>query len=212
LATFWSGYGIAISGTYAYIADGDNGLSIVNVSDPAHPALAGSCDTPGTAQDVAVSGSFAYMADGDGGLRVINVADSAHPALVSSYVVSNTAYSVVVSGTYAYMAYGYSGLHIVNVSDPAHPAPVGSVPDPQYGYATDVALDGSRAYVTDYFGLLIAETANHAQPTWISADYLPGDAEGVAFSSPYVYVADGDGGLFIMRQRHKVYLPLVVRY
>ena len=72
--------GVAVSGGYAYVADGDAGLWIVDVSDPGTPAVTGGCDTPGHAYALAVAGSYAYVADGfDGGLRVVDVSDPGAP-------------------------------------------------------------------------------------------------------------------------------------
>jgi len=51
--------GVVVTGTYAYVAAGDSGLRIINVSDPAAPANAGSYDTPGFAEGVAVAGNHA---------------------------------------------------------------------------------------------------------------------------------------------------------
>ena len=42
-------YGVAISGTCAYVADGDSGLQVIDISTPSSPHLIGSCDTPGYA-------------------------------------------------------------------------------------------------------------------------------------------------------------------
>ena len=39
--------GVAVAGSYAYVADWERGLRIIDVSDPAHPSEAGSYDTPG---------------------------------------------------------------------------------------------------------------------------------------------------------------------
>ena len=44
-------FAVAISGNYAYVADGDNGLVIINITDPANPTLAGSYAT-GTAYEM----------------------------------------------------------------------------------------------------------------------------------------------------------------
>jgi len=55
--------GVAVSGDYAYVADGYNGLVIVDVTDKSAPAFAGSYDTAGSALSVAVSGNYAYVAD-----------------------------------------------------------------------------------------------------------------------------------------------------
>ena len=41
-------YSVAVSGGYAYVADGYSGLRVVDVSDPANPVETGFYDTPDT--------------------------------------------------------------------------------------------------------------------------------------------------------------------
>ncbi|MDO9027212.1 MAG: hypothetical protein Q7U87_04955, partial [bacterium] len=60
-------WAVAVSGNYAYVADGDSGLRIINISNPASPTETSCYDTPGCAYAVAVSGNYAYVADGDSG-------------------------------------------------------------------------------------------------------------------------------------------------
>ncbi|MEO0005542.1 MAG: hypothetical protein ABIK49_06040, partial [candidate division WOR-3 bacterium] len=65
-------WGVAASGNYAYVADGEaGGLRVILVSDPTHPVQVGYYNTPGRALDLTASGDYAYVADGDSGLRVI---------------------------------------------------------------------------------------------------------------------------------------------
>ncbi|MEW6041214.1 MAG: hypothetical protein AB1633_06800, partial [Elusimicrobiota bacterium] len=60
----WTGYydtpgfacGVAISGNYAYVADWDSGLQVIDIANPASPQLVGSYDTPDWANSVAISG------------------------------------------------------------------------------------------------------------------------------------------------------------
>ena len=68
-----SGYAqsVAVSGGYAYVADWEDGLVVVDVSEPANPARAGGYDTSGSARGVAVAGDYAYVADGNSGLVVL---------------------------------------------------------------------------------------------------------------------------------------------
>ena len=40
-------WGVAVSGSYAYVADEDSGLRVISVSDPAHPTEVGHCGTLG---------------------------------------------------------------------------------------------------------------------------------------------------------------------
>jgi hypothetical protein len=55
--------GVHISGNYAYMANDEWGLSVVDVSNPANPFLTGYCNTGGYSYAVDVSGDYAYMAN-----------------------------------------------------------------------------------------------------------------------------------------------------
>lgn len=65
--------GVAISGSYAFVADAGKGLQVVDIANPCNPFEVGNCDTPGAAAGIYVSGSYAYVADGDAGLRIIKI-------------------------------------------------------------------------------------------------------------------------------------------
>ena len=77
---------VAVSGNYAYVADGTAGLQVIDVSNPANPKRTGAYDTGGYALGVAVSGNFAYVADGDAGLQVIDISNPANPQRVGGFV------------------------------------------------------------------------------------------------------------------------------
>ncbi len=62
-----------VSEGYAYVAAWENGLQVIDITNPQSPAIAGSVDTPGKATDVYVSGSYAYVADNESGLQVIDI-------------------------------------------------------------------------------------------------------------------------------------------
>ena len=51
----------AISGTNVYVADGREGLQIVDFSDRSAPKIAGKYETAGTARDVAVAGDLIFV-------------------------------------------------------------------------------------------------------------------------------------------------------
>jgi hypothetical protein len=117
---------VAVDGTLAYIADGDSGVRIIDVSDPASPAETGSHDTPGSAYGVAVVGSLVYVADDGSGLRIIDVSDPTSPVEIGFCDTPGTAYDVTVVGHHAYVADGWSAsLRIIDVSNPVSPVEVG---------------------------------------------------------------------------------------
>lgn len=98
--------GVAVSGSYAYVADGGGGLRIIDVSTPSSPFEVGFFDTGGEAMSVAVSGSYAYVADFNDGLRIIDVSTPSSPQEVGFFDTGSYALGVAISGSYAYVADG----------------------------------------------------------------------------------------------------------
>jgi hypothetical protein len=105
--------GLCVSRTYAYIAAGRQGLVIVDVQDPTHPAVLDydHADAPlEDAYDVAVATTnasfFAYVADGKSGLRVLRLIEAQEtpghfgfsptptPKLIATYPTSGIAVAV----------------------------------------------------------------------------------------------------------------------
>jgi hypothetical protein len=187
--------GISVSGDFAYVADSDAGLAIINIADPSAPFRVGGVETSGRATGVAVSGSFAYVADRGAGLAIINIADPSAPYRVGGVDTSGGAYGVAVSGDYAYVADTNAGLAIINIADPSAPYRVGGVDTS--GYAFGVALSGDYAYIANYTSLAIINIADPSAPYLVSGvDTIL--AYGVAVSGNYAYVADVGPGLAII--------------
>jgi hypothetical protein len=203
---------VAVSGTYAYVADGQSGLRTINLADPAHPTEVGHYLTPGAASGIAVAGNYAYISEwpiehdgqwaGGGGLRIVNIANPATPVEVGFYdTPGDGAGRVTVVRNYAYVADGSKGgLRIIDVSDPAHPVEAGFYDTP--GSALDVAVGSSGyVYVADSDSLLVLNVADLKQPI-VSGSYpMPrgsGQALYVTLSDNFAYVASGNGGLRII--------------
>ncbi|NGX43067.1 MAG: hypothetical protein K940chlam7_01358, partial [Chlamydiae bacterium] len=192
-----SANGVAVSGNYAYVADQNWGLQIIDVSNVTNPTLAGSYDTPGIAFGVALSGNYAYVTDLYSGLQIIDVSNVTNPTLAGFYNTSGTAHGVAVSGNYAYVADELEGLQIIDVSNVVNPTRAGFYATP--GWAFGVALSGNYAYVADELeGLQIIDVSNVANPTLAGSYDTPGLARGVVVSGSYAYVADQDWGLQII--------------
>jgi len=135
----------------------EDGLFIIDVSNPVNPVLMGSFDTPGQAIDIAVSGNYAYVADAGSGLHIINVSNPANPTLVGTYNTPGQAYGVFLSGNFAYVADGYNigSLHVIDVSHPDYPVLVMTYDTP--GSTRDIYVAGDLLYVADRFSVLILD-------------------------------------------------------
>lgn len=88
----------------AYIAAGDEGLILVDISDLTQPRLVGSYQTAGPVQAVAVYGNRALIAAGTAGLRMVDISNPALPVETVSYAFPQPVTSVDGDNRYAYVA------------------------------------------------------------------------------------------------------------
>ena len=116
--------GVAMSGSYAYVADYYGGLQIVDIATPTVPVKAANAATSGDARGVAVSGSYAYLAASRGGLQVADVRNLADSVITGRVDSPNDALGVAPFGSYAYVADARS-LQAVDVTTPTAPAIAG---------------------------------------------------------------------------------------
>jgi hypothetical protein len=177
------------------VTDNIRRLNVINITDPAAPALAAFLSFPGSAFGVAVSGNFAYLADGNSGLKVINITNPAAPVLTGEFL-GCYGRGVAISGNYAYVAAGTSGLRVINIANPATPALVGSATLP--GHAYGIAVSGNYAYVADGdSGLYVICITNPAAPVTLGSHPLR-LAWGMSVTGDYAYVADFNDGLRVI--------------
>ncbi len=120
---YWA-EGVAVSGSYAYVADASTGLHVINISNPASPVRVGGYDG-GDAWDVAICGRYAYVADGGAGLTIIDISNPDNPVYVGGCNTTGYARALALAGSYAYVADGDAGLVVIDISNPAAPFRVG---------------------------------------------------------------------------------------
>lgn len=159
----------------AYLAQGTT-LNIVNISNPASPALLGSYAVGSNVNGVYVSGNYAYLATASNTaeLTVVDVTTPASPTLADTLNLGGTAdgFSVFVSGTYAYVGKGVSTtagdneLYIVNVATPTNITLSGSLN--VTANVNSVYVSGNYAYLATAVTtaeLTIANITNKAAPS-----------------------------------------------
>jgi len=190
-------YDVALSDDYAYVADGESGLVIVNVINPELPTLAGSYDTAGYAYDVALSDGYAYVADNNNGLAIVDITSPSSPKYVGRYDTPGYAYEVFTEGNYAYVADSENGLVILNITKPSSPTLAGSYSTA--GYVGDVAVSGDYAYLArGRNGLLIIDISNPESPEYTGSYGAADIVSNVVVADNYAYAIDFDNGLLIL--------------
>ncbi|UCG43183.1 MAG: hypothetical protein JSU73_00790, partial [candidate division WOR-3 bacterium] len=145
---------VAVREDLAFVANGDSGLRIVNVSNPDRPNEVGFFLRAGYTRAVSVQENYAYVADEDSGLRVIDVSDPANPQQVGRVVMPDVpVFAFVpeqpVSDTLnlVYLAVSSRGMRMVNATNPRRPQPFGHYNTP--GSASGLCLSGSTVFVAD---------------------------------------------------------------
>jgi hypothetical protein len=179
---------IAASGVLV-AANTDDGLKIVDVSDPSLPGTVGTLGKIGTG--VALAGQYAYMRvpvagnPGHSDLAVVDLRTPSSPRLVSQvYVAAGDRVEVV--SPYAYVTTGAS-LAIYDVSNPAAPQLRGSVGIPNG--ARELAVAGSYAYVGNLSAVYTVDVANRASPRIVGS--VAAVATDLALSGTKLYALSG---------------------
>ena len=221
------------SGIYGVVASPDDGLQILNLTDPADPMpVAHITDDNTVALDGAVavdtikigSGIYAVSASPDDGLQILNLTDPADPTPVASLTDDASVHLrgirgvdtlALGSGTYA-VAASDDGLQMVEITDPSDLTPLARVPDGMHAALRDASavdtfmMNGiTYAVVAAADGIVVVNLADPTGPTGpIPVEAAQNDALYGAsavktfYVAGHVYVAaavpDGGGAIRIV--------------
>jgi hypothetical protein len=178
---------------------GDDGLQVIDVTNPTSAPTLSQTDTSDWARGVVVVGGHAYVANDASGLEVIDVTDPATPFVVGTIDTPGRAFRVALAGDHAYLACwgstGISGyLQVVDVSQPADPVAGVLLDLPSRGY--DLAITGHHALVAaDGAGLQIIDISDPAAPFMAATLDFPGFVQRVTVAGDIAYLTNGRYGL-----------------
>ncbi len=181
-----------VSGDFAYVADGLEGLCIVSIATPSAPTEAGFLVAPGAATEVTVENGIALVTEGWGGLRLFDVANPDSPTETDCYDPLDRVNHAAADGNYAYVSNAYNGLRIVDISNPAAPVEVAFYDSP---YAWQSAVSNGRAYVASgEGGMRILDVSNPFAPSELGYFHpgFPNSIVRVEVQGTYAYALNGE--------------------
>ncbi|MFB3910134.1 MAG: hypothetical protein ACE15D_17235 [Candidatus Eisenbacteria bacterium] len=179
---------IAVQGSYAYVADGTDGLRIVDLTNPATPQIVGHCAVPGTAHDIVVRDSYAYVAVISFGLVVIDVSDPSAPAVVGSFEPPYGYFmGVDLADSIVYLTSESTGIYVIRVADPTAPELLRTIPTLPHGSETRVH-GGIAYFVSTQGGLQVFDVGNPWSPVELGRLWS-GGADAVAPGDEVVCLA-----------------------
>lgn len=182
---------VRVAGNLAYLARYQDGLRIVDITNPGGMVDVGHApceDTSGSEiyNDVKLltvgPATYAIMASNVAGAVVWDVSRPATPALVAHLgtpVGSRPldVHTLFLVGTTAYLANVDLGLEIWDLADPAHPVKLGQLPTPPGPgdeLLHDLMIRGDRAYLNFWsVGMVVADVSDPTAPVALGtfADY-----------------------------------------
>ncbi|MBK9356331.1 MAG: hypothetical protein IPN08_02910 [Bacteroidales bacterium] len=189
---------IQVAGNFAYIADGRNGLVVVDISDPVKPLITGQVPNSGNGLGLALNNNYAYIADGQNGIAEYNISDPSNLQQSGSVTTDNWAQDLVIRNNIGYVAVDVLGLQLLNLSIPGLPSVAGNaydLPGTSYG----IALNENMALVASGgAGLHLVNVSSPAQPVLVSSYDTPGSAYDVFPVGNRAYIADSQGGIIVV--------------
>ena len=166
--------GLAIAEDCLLVADGEAGLTIIEIGDPYDPQFLTTYrppmiveGVPAAVRGVAASGKYAFLTveggmlpredratgeiheiDSGGGLHILDISSPPDPTRVSRCVVPHgdcKFRDVVVRGDRVYVTDERYGLWLIDIAEITKPTIVGGVPT--QGFLCDLAIEGDVAYL-----------------------------------------------------------------
>lgn len=116
---------IALEGNFAYVLNGDFGISVIDITVPTSPAVSNYYDTR-TFGAIAATENYLLITDGGFDLQIINVADPRAPFLEGSFRLSMPGYDICIDDTLAYVGESHY-FEVLDISNPRSPRKVGGM-------------------------------------------------------------------------------------
>jgi hypothetical protein len=215
---------VQVAGNYAFVATTPEGVTVIDVSNPNQPVLAGAWDTPGVAVQIEIADGHAFVADYQGGLQILDIRNPTQPALAASFDtgltsrevrVSRTKACVLSSDTYVHDEYGFrylseprSRLEVLDISNPTQPALLESheaVWDDLIAMLPGLGFDrgGAGQYVAEGYGYKnlgwegfeINDVHDPTNTVKVGGYDTLGEVQDLRVTNHYAYVAEGWEGL-----------------
>ncbi|GAB6057983.1 LVIVD repeat-containing protein [Desulfonatronum parangueonense] len=179
---------VRIDGANAFLSNTDQGLTIVNMSDPSNPIEMGCLQTKGRILDMDFSKGFAYVVDDREGLLIIDVRNPERCLEEGRYeVFGGGIQAFKVFGEYALASISGQGLRLYDISWPATPRQIARMDSPAQVQGL-VVVDG-LAYVANFNGgLHVFDLRQPDNPRELAMIDVPGRPRSLGVSGSVLFM------------------------
>ncbi|MGC8893732.1 MAG: LVIVD repeat-containing protein [candidate division WOR-3 bacterium] len=184
-------WGIYVDGNYAYVAAGDSGLFIYNVTNPGGMSKIASLNLGADVQEIWKSGNYVYLTGPfDQKLWAVDVSTPGSPALADTISLSVSGEDIHISGTTAVVS-GSQGLAFVDINNPSSMRVISTFKPSGDPYAA--WFDGEYAFtatkVTGQGRSFIAVVEGPDGPSEVaSSSVIDGSARDIVYDGNFCYI------------------------
>jgi hypothetical protein len=196
---------VRVEGEYAYVANRQSGLQVLNVSDPKNLTIIGGFHNGGAGEAIEIMKNVAFLADSRDGLEVIDVSKPAEPQLVNTVSEAAGAWDIAIDRTEKftdlYIGCHGNGLCIVRQVGDEQFKLIGQFNDG--GEAQGVYVMDRMLFVADNFEFEILDIQDPGNPRKLAEIKKLNGLHEVFVDGNYIYLADGLKGLVILEYKRK---------
>jgi len=187
---------------YAFLADGEKGLEIINISNASSPELTYNFNTGGFVREVLVdtigNNIYAFLSDKVKGLFILNITNPLSPNLDTNIMYSGGVNSVELKDEYLFVAL-ISGsvkvLDINNIQDSIFEVNTYFPKNP----VEHIEISGNTAYFVERItGLEIVDISNPQLPVFLTTFKSPGNCYDIKIANDIAYIAEGEAGVSVI--------------
>jgi len=212
---------VVVHNALAYVAHGEGGLMIINISDPNKPVAITNVNEgmKGYANKVARKDSVLYIASGGFGVSVVNAADPEDPQITATNLALKPAKNFLVMGNFLFTSVAEYGVQISEISYATQPDIRGGTNTPGFAQGICTSADSNYLLVAcGEMGLAVFDISeiqsgwgNYPLVGWVD---IPEYTEDVVVHPilSYAYVASGTEGLTIVDFSDPEDLKIMSRY
>lgn len=187
---------IESDGSNVFLATGNRGFQVVDVSDPLNGFVRATLPTL-YALSIHCESNFAYVAGGFEGIKIVDVTDPDHPIQVGALDTIDFAHDVAVRGDVAYVADHTAGLILFDVGDRGAPRRIRDPLPPVECRGVHLHEDLLVA-IGQEPNLALYELGRPEQPILLGTLDLPAVPRGAVIREDKILVADYDEGLVVV--------------
>ena len=113
---------VLVSENLAYVCEFDNGLEILDISNPAQIVKLAQIENTEQARGIEIFGNIAYVACNVNGLKLFDISDPSQPKFLGEYGDRDgDPHQFLANGKIGYLTEWHGGFDIIDISDPQKP-------------------------------------------------------------------------------------------